>query len=426
MDVAFGDINRLMVFLPPRHGKSWLVSQFFPSWYLGMFLDKRVILTAYEADFASTWGRRARDILNEHGPSVFGVEVNNKSSAANRWDLKNHYGGMVTAGVGGPITGKGADILIIDDPVKNAEEANSQTYRNRTWDWYQSTAYTRLEPNGSVILIMTRWHEDDLAGRLLKNMHNVTGEDWEVINLPAIAENNDLLGRKYGEPLWPERYGLNELNRIKVTTGSYWWNSLYQQRPQPPGGGLLKSSWLNYYQHPEIPDLDDLDVYQAWDLAISTKETADFTVCTTVGVTDDNKIYVLDWYRDRIDFPTQVKMVESLAKKWNPLLIGIESNAYQQALPQQLKDSTMLPINEINRTKDKVTRISAGFIHFENGKVFLPENHNELENFINEYVYFPQGKHDDMLDSMELALKLVKEPLYDLDPYLIVGCSNYL
>lgn len=421
MDVAFGDIKRLMIFLPPRHGKSWLVSQFFPAWYLGMFPDKRVILTAYEADFASTWGRKARDILNEQGPSVFGVEVNNKSSAANRWDIKNHHGGMVTAGVGGPITGKGADILIIDDPVKNAEEANSQTYRNRTWEWYQSTAYTRLEPQGSVILIMTRWHEDDLAGRLLKNMQNGTGEDWEIINLPAIAEGHDLLGRKLGEPLWPERYNLKELKRIKDTTGSYWWSSLYQQRPQPPSGGLLKRSWLNYYQPHEMPSMGSLDIYQAWDLAISTKETADFTVCTTVGVTDENKIYVLDWYHERIDFPTQVKMVKKLAEKWNPLQIGIESNAYQQALPQQLKKTSMLPIKEVNRTKDKVTRISAGFVHFENGNVLLPENHPELDNFINEYVYFPQGRHDDMLDSMELAFQLVKEPYYDIDPYLIVG-----
>ena len=164
--------------------------------------------------------------------------------------------------------------------------------------------------------------------------------------------------------------------------------------------------------------------YQAWDLAISMRETADYTVCTTIGVSDDNKIYVLDWYRDRIDFPTQVKMVEKLAKKWDPEQIGIESNAYQKALPQQLLENTMLPIKEVNRTKDKVTRISAGFIHFENGKVLIPENHQELKNFINEYVYFPQGRHDDMLDSMELALKLSKDPCYDLDPYLIVG-SNY-
>jgi predicted phage terminase large subunit-like protein len=425
MDVAFGDLKRLMVFLPPRHGKSMLVSHYFPAWFLGMFPNKRVILTAYEADFAATWGRRARDILNEYGKSVFGVEVNNKSSAANRWDIKNHNGGMVTAGVGGPITGRGADILIIDDPVKNAEEANSQTYRNRTWDWYQSTAYTRLEPNGSIILIMTRWQEDDLAGRILHQIKQYKGEQWEIINLPAIAEEQDQVGRKPGEPLWPERYDLKELERIKCTTGSYWWSSLYQQRPQPPGGGLLKRFWLNYYQPDGIPLRDELDIYQAWDLAISTRETADYTVCTTIGISDENKIYVLDWYRDRIDFPTQVKMVEKLAQKWDPQQIGIESNAYQKALPQQLLENTMLPIKEVNRTKDKVTRISSGFIHFENGKVLLPEKHYELEHFINEYVYFPTGRHDDMLDSMELALKLVKEPYIDMDPYLIVGGGYY-
>lgn len=421
MEIAFGEINRLMVFLPPRHGKSWLVSQFFPAWYLGMFPDKRVILTAYEADFAATWGRRARDILNQHGSNIFNVEVDNKSSAANRWDIKKNHGGMITAGVGGPITGKGADILVIDDPVKNAEEANSQTYRDKTWEWYQSTAYTRLEPQGAVILIMTRWHEDDLAGRLLKNMQNKHGEKWEIINLPAIAEENDLLNRKPGAPLWPGRYNLVELNRIKETTGSYWWSSLYQQRPQPPGGGLLKRSWINYYQTNELPRLDELNIYQAWDLAISTKETADYTVCTTMGVSLENEIFVLDWYRERIDFPTQVKMVEKLAKKWDSLQIGIESNAYQKALPQQLLENTMLPIKEVNRTKDKVTRIISGFVHFENGKVLLPENHHELDNFINEYVYFPHGKHDDMLDSMELALQLIKEPAYDIDPYLIIG-----
>ena len=418
--VALGEIKRLMIFLPPRHGKSMLVSQHFPAWYLGMFPDKRVILTAYEADFAASWGRKSRDILNEHGNQLFNVELNNKSSAANRWDIKGHDGGMITAGVGGPITGKGADILIIDDPIKNAEEANSQTYREKTWGWYKSTAYTRLEPNGAVILIMTRWHEDDLAGRLLKTMDN-KGERWEVINLPAIAEDNDMLGRKSGEALWPGRYSLKELHRIKDTTGSYYWSALYQQRPQPPGGGLLKQSWINYYKKDEIPPSEDLDIYQAWDLAISTRETADYTVCTTLGISEENKIYVLDWYRGRIDFPTQVKMVEKFAKKYDPIQIGIESNAYQQALPQQLKETSMLPIKEVNRTKDKVTRISSGFVYFENGKVLLPETHPELDNFINEYVYFPNGKHDDMLDSMELALQLVKYPYIDMDLYLIVG-----
>ena len=363
--------------------------------------------------------------MNEHGKYLFNIEVDNNSSAGNRWDLKGYNGGMVTAGVGGPITGKGADILIIDDPVKNAEEANSQAYRDKTWEWYQSTAYTRLEPKGAIILIMTRWHEFDLAGRLINNMQKISGEQWEIVSLPAIAEEDDLLGRKPGQPLWPGRFDLKELQRIKETTGSYWWSSLYQQRPQPPEGGLLKRSWIKYYQSNELPQLSQLDIYQAWDLAISTKETADYTVCTTVGVSDDNQIYIMDWYRDRIDFPTQVKMVEKLAQKWNPLEIGIESNAYQKALPQQLKETSMLPIKEINRTKDKITRISSGFIHFENGKVLLPENHQELENFINEYIYFPHGKHDDILDSIELAIQLVKEPYLDLDPYSIVGLNSH-
>ena len=409
-EIAFGDTKRLMVFLPPRHGKSMLVSQYFPAWYLGMFPDKRVILTAYEADFAATWGRRARDVLNEYGNSVFGIEVNNKSSAANRWDIQGNTGGMVTAGVGGPITGKGADVLIIDDPVKNAEEANSQTYRDKTWEWYQSTAYTRLEPNGSIILIMTRWHEDDLAGRILHQIEQDKGEQWEVINLPAIAEDNDILDRNIGEPLWPGRYDLNELERIRYTTGSYWWSALYQQRPQPPEGGLLKRFWIKYYKTYELPPLEELSVYQAWDLAISTRETADYTVCTTIGVSKEKQYYVLDWYRDRIDFPTQVRMVEKLAEKWKPSQIGIESNAYQQALPQQLKKTSILPIKEVKRTKDKVTRISSAFVHFENGKILLPEKHPELENFINEYIYFPQGKHDDMLDSVELAIELFNIP----------------
>ncbi len=421
MEIPFKENSRLMVFLPPRHGKSMLVSHYFPAWYLGMFPDNRVILTAYEADFAASWGRRARDVLGEYGKPFFGIEVDDKSSAANRWDIKSHTGGMVTAGVDGPITGKGADVLIIDDPVKNAEEANSQTFRDKTWEWYQSTAYTRLEPDASIVIIMTRWHEDDLAGRILNSMNEGNGEHWEVISLPALAEERDILGRNPGEPLWPERYDLKKLEITKSTTGSYWWSSLYQQRPQPPEGGILKLSWIKHYNPNELPPLDELSIYQAWDLAISQKETADYTVCTTVGVSRDKHIYVLDWYRDRIDFPNQVRMVETLAEKWKPLQIGIESNAYQQALPQQLKRTSMLPIKEVKRTNDKVTRISSAFVHFENGKILLPENHHELENFINEYIYFPQGKHDDMLDSTELAIELVTKrkarPRLDFIPY---------
>ncbi len=422
LQVNSGKISRLAVFMPPRHGKSELISKYFPAYYLATNPDKRIILTSYEADFASTWGSKARDILKEHGHAFKNnINVDNKSSARNRWDIKDHQGGMMTAGVGGPITGKGADLLIIDDPVKNAEEANSQTSRQKIWDWYKSTAYTRLEPNGAIILIMTRWHETDLAGMILENSKN----NWTILNLPALAEDNDPLGRKPGEALWPERFSHKRLQEIRTDIGSYHFSAMYQQRPQPIEGGLLKLDWIKYYQQEELPPLDELTIYQGWDLAISTTETADYTVCTTIGVLDEKKMYVLDWYRDRINFPTQVKLVEKLAKKWDPIQIGIENNAYQQALPQELKERSMLPIKEIKQTKDKVTRIQSASIHFENKKILLPKKHPELENFINEYIYFPKSKHDDMLDSMELTLQLTKEPCYNMDPYLIVGSNDY-
>ena len=160
--------GRLLVAMPPRHGKSELCSRYTPAWYLGRFPDRRVILASYEADYAASWGRKARDLLEEHGRTMFGVGVRQDSHAANRWDLADHAGGMTTAGVGGAITGRGADLLIIDDPVKSVEEAESDTYRARTWDWWRGVALTRLEPGGAVILVMTRWHEDDLAGRILQ------------------------------------------------------------------------------------------------------------------------------------------------------------------------------------------------------------------------------------------------------------------
>lgn len=224
---------------------------------------------------------------------------------------------------------------------------------------------------------MTRWHESDLAGKILRN----SKEDWTILKLPAFAEDNDPLGRKPGDALWPAKFCRECLLEIKTELGSYWFNAMYQQRPQPPDGDMLKLPWLNHYQLSEIPDLEKLSIFKGWDLAISTNETADYTVCTTIGVSDDGKIYVLDWYRSRIVFPIQIKCVEKLALKWDPLQIGIESNAYQNALPQYLIENTMLPIKKVNRTKDKVTRIVSGFVHFENGKVLLPEKPSGIKKF---------------------------------------------
>jgi predicted phage terminase large subunit-like protein len=385
-----------MVFMPPRHGKSELISKYFPAWYLGKHPDHRVILASYEADFAATWGKHARDILSQHH-STFNIQIDDASAARNRWDIQNHNGGMVTAGVGGPITGKGADILIIDDPVKNAEQANSPTYREKALDWYNSTAYTRLEPDGAIILIMTRWHEDDLAGKLLKQ----DNEDWTILKLPAI--------NKDGEALWPERYGLKELNRIKKQIGGYWFNAMYQQTPQPSEGGLLKREWLQYHQHPMNGDYGSFDIYQGWDLAISEKESADYTVCCTLGRhRHDNNLYLLDIYRAHIDFPTQVSKVIEYIQKYKPLVIGIEDVAYQRALPQQVLSQEILPIKPIKRVGDKVTRIIGISPFFENGMIKVPGTHMELDNFRDEYLHFPRGRHDDILDALEIAVNLAR------------------
>jgi predicted phage terminase large subunit-like protein len=244
--VVSGTNRRLLVSMPPRHGKSEFCSKYFPAWFVGSQPERRVILASYEADFAAGWGRKVRDLLNEFGQQYFGVSVRDDSSAADRWDLSDHEGGMWTAGVGGPITGKGADLLIIDDPVKNAEEANSITYRDKAWNWYVSTAYTRLEPGAGIILIMTRWHADDLAGRIIGNAGR-TGEQWRTLTLPALAEEDDPLGRPPGEALWPERYSAADLIRIRDTQDDPaagqvmgWFDSLYQQRPTPRGGGFFE------------------------------------------------------------------------------------------------------------------------------------------------------------------------------------------
>jgi hypothetical protein len=248
--VAAGKLDRLAIALPPRHGKSLLVSQFFPAWFLLVHPEKRVILCSYEADFASQWGRKVRDLVAQWGP-VFGVSVAADSKAADRWEIQGHGGGMQTAGVGGPILGKGADVLILDDLTKNAQEAMSPTHREKTWDWLTSTAFTRLEPGGAVVNIQQRWHPDDVTGQLLTN----EGDRWDVLTLPAIAEANDPLGRPVGAALWPERYPLAELERKRALSPG-WFAAQYQQQPRAFKGAVFPSEWLSWplFLVPSVPE----------------------------------------------------------------------------------------------------------------------------------------------------------------------------
>lgn len=233
VEVVAGRLPRLIVTMPPRHGKSEMISHWVPVWFLENWPWKRVILGSYEADFAASWGRKARDTIkkyNEEGSKQLRVRLDPNTQATSHW-LTTERGGMVTAGAGGPMTGKGADMLIIDDPIKNWAEAASYTIRENLWNWYRSTARTRIEPGGGAIVAMTRWHQDDLVGRLIRSMEEDGGERWEVFNFPAIAEDHDLLGRKPGGALWPKRYDEKEMLTIKSSVGPKIWNSMYQQNP---------------------------------------------------------------------------------------------------------------------------------------------------------------------------------------------------
>ena len=346
-----------MVFMPPRSGKSERISRTFPAWFLGNWPDKRVILSSYEADFAADWGRKARDLLLTHGPSLWGVRVAQGASAANRWTIADHAGGMVTAGVGGPITGKGADVFIIDDPVKNAEEANSQVYRDKSWEWFRAVAYTRLEPDAAVVLLMTRWHEDDLAGRLIKEM-NGGGEKWDVVNLPALAEAEDPLGRALGEPLWPERYDVAAVQAIKQTIGSYWFGAMYQGRPTPEGGGLFRKDWFRYFDfeadgwvrmsHEDRRPISGMMRFCTVDLACSTKTSADYTAIATWACTHDGYLLLLDLDRRRLEGPQILPAIRGALDKWKAAFVGIESGGFQLSLVQAAW-AAGLPARERNR-----------------------------------------------------------------------------
>lgn len=415
--LAIGEIKRLIVTMPPRHGKSELVSKTFPAWYLGHFPDHRVILTSYEAEFAASWGYKAREIMEQHGADTFGLRVRQDSRAKNRWNIEGHSGGMITAGVGGAVTGWGADLLIADDPVKNSEQAFSDVYREKTWDWWRSTAFTRLEPNGKAIVMQTRWHEDDLAGKIIQEMED-GGEHWTIINLPAIAEDDDALGRLPGEALWPERYSTQRLEQIKEAVGSYVWSALYQQRPAPAEGGLFKRSWLRYYTRQENGyRLDDqavthagLVIFATVDLAISERTTADPTVIATWGLTPNRRLLLLDLHRERMEGPSVIPAIKASYAKHKHSVIYMETDGFQKTMIQQARRDTGLPVREI-RTKgeNKISRAMFATAKFEAEQIWLPASAPWLAEYERELMSFPTGKHDDQVDVTSYATLQMEE-----------------
>lgn len=389
---------RLIVSMPPRHGKSEELSHWTPVWFLANNPTKNVGLASYSADFASDWGRATRDTIQELGPEL-GLHIRQDVNAASDWKLTTG-GGMMTAGVGGPFTGRGFDLLIIDDPIKNRQEANSAVIRDNLWDWWRSTARTRLEPGASIIIVMTRWHEDDLVGRLLAGSDEDFADQWQHIRLPALAEPGDAIGRPEGQPLWPARYDEFALAQLRVAAGPSDWAGLYQQRPTQEGGQLFKLDW--WQQVDELPPCTGQTI-QFWDTAFKTGQENDYSVCMTVYVTAQG--YVLKhMYRGRLEFPDLEAKAIEMDGLHHPQVIYIEDAASGQSLIQRLKKETRLPILPSKVDRDKVSRANAVTGLVAAGRVFVPEHATWLPDFLDEMSSFPNGAHDDIVDATVGAL----------------------
>lgn len=434
-DVVDGKSPRLMITMPPRHGKSLLASQYFPAWHLGNNPGHEFINTSYAQSLQMDFSRKIQELIRspDYGLLFDGLQIMKNNEAVERWGLANKEGlrtggGILAAGVGGPITGRGANILLIDDPVKNREEAESQTVREGAKSWYSSTAYTRLAPGGGVLVIQTRWHDDDLSGWLLEEMREAereqkeTGEwpedadEWEVIDFPAIATHDETF-RVRGEPLHHERYPLKALRKIKRTLAPRDWAALYQQNPQVEEGAYFSKKMIRYYAS-NPPKF--MDIYCAGDLAISKKEQADFSVFLVVGMDEHDNIYALEEYRGRGWGTTEIidVMVE-IHKKWRPRRFGLEKGHISMTMEdsinarireEKLYEMFIEPLKPGKNDKELRGRAIQGLM--SQGKVFWPQGALWVDEFLNELLRFPNGVKDDRVDAAAWIGKMLVSQQY--------------
>jgi predicted phage terminase large subunit-like protein len=412
-----GEIKRLMIFLPPRHGKSFITSSIFPAWFLGKHPERHVIFATYGQELSDDFGRPVRNFIADrvHQEIFPNCRLSEDSTSVRRFNT-TAGGAYFAVGRGGSITGRGAHLLLIDDPIKGFEEANSETVRKALHEWYASVAYTRLMPGGAIIIIQTRWHEDDLAGWLLREH---SSENWDVLSLPAIAEQDEGF-RKEGEALWPGEFPLPVLQGIRTGIGGRTWASLYQQRPAAAEGVIFKRDWWQRFSRSLTVRFDQ--VVQSWDTAFKRGTENDFSVCTTWGVTGHG-YYLLHLWRQRVEFPELKRALASLEEQWEPHAILVEDKASGQSLIQELQLSTALPLIPVKVDSDKQTRAQAVTPLIEAGKVFLPESAPWLVDFIEEMARFPNGVHDDVVDATTQALNYlrVKPPRSTIE----LGCSAF-
>lgn len=403
--VANKESPRLMLFMPPRHGKSTLASVAFPAWHLGRHPDHEFISCSYSGSLAMSFSRKVRQLLREPVyKNVFEKSRLDKDSQSIESWQTTQGGGYVAAGVGGGITGKGANVLVIDDPVKNREDAESDNNREATWDWYTSTAYTRLSPGGGILVILTRWHDDDLAGRLLKQAED-GADQWEVIRYPAIAEIDENF-RKQGESLHPERYNVDALEQIRKAIGPRDWSALYQQNPVSDEGDYFSRDMIRYYEYDEI-DTAELNYYCAWDLAIGQRDRNDYSVGIVVGVDEYDHLYVVDVVRGKYDGFELVEQILDLYETWRPGIVGIERGHIEMALGPFLQKRTRerglseayFKDLKVGR-RDKEARARAIQGRMQQGMVYFPKDAVWTGTMVAELLRFPNGAHDDQVDAL--------------------------
>lgn len=414
-DVQNKKSPRLIICMPPRSGKSEIVSRRFPAYAFGRNPELQIIATSYSSDLSQRFNRDVQRIIDDEAyfevfpeTTLAGKKANAETRGSyirtsDLFEIVGHTGVYRSAGVGGGITGQGADILLIDDPVKDRAEANSATIRNSIWDWYTSTAYTRLSPGGGVIVMATRWNLDDLIGRLIENMNTGAGDTFTVINYPAIAENDEP-HRNKGEALHPERYDLSQLEKIRKTIGSRDWAALYQQHPIPDGGSIFKAEWIKYWTDTSVPAQFDQQLI-SWDMTFKDSKNSDYVVGQVWGKKGAD-FYLLDQVRGQWDFVKTREMFLLLARKWPRATRKlVEDKANGSAIISELQ-KTVSGIIPITPKESKEARASAVTPFFEAGNVYIPDPDRTpwVSAFEAELFNFPAGAHDDQVDSMTQSL----------------------
>lgn len=407
-DVSAGKSPRLMLFMPPRHGKSEIASRNFPAWYLGRNPDHEIIATSYASSLAQKFSRAARDTVESpEYQHIFPTRLNQEARNLDNW-LTSEGGGYMAAGVGGGITGNGMHVGIIDDPVKNDEEAQSETTRQSHKDWYNSVFYTRLAPKSGILIIMTRWHDDDLAGWLLSEQQH-GGDEWDVIVYPAVATEDEQFRRK-GEALHPERYpieALNQRKRVLMSSTPRHWYALYQQTPVSDEGEYFQRKNMRFYDPQDVPPIAELTRYTAWDLAIGQKNHNDWSVGLTVGVDRADRIWVLDIRRGRWDGYELVEEILDTFETWRSSVTGIERGQIEMALgpflDKRIQERKLYDFYYEGLKpgrNDKMARARPIQGRMKQGMVLFPKGAPWMEQLLYELLRFPNGVYDDQVDAL--------------------------